>query len=54
MAFIKLIQYMGGLGLKQIEGSGINHIKDKLELGYEYLGDHEVENIKDPVRVYKV
>lgn len=30
------------------------HIKDKLKLGYEYLGQHEVKNIKDPVRVYKV
>ena len=29
-------------------------IKDKLTLGYEYLGQHEVKNIKDPVRVYKV
>ena len=31
-----------------------DHIKDKLKLGYEYLGQHEVKNIKDPVRVYKV
>jgi adenylate cyclase len=31
-----------------------DHIKDKLKLGYEYLGEHEVKNIKDPVRVYKV
>ena len=31
-----------------------DHIKDKLKLGYEYLGDHEVKNIKEPVRVYKV
>lgn len=30
------------------------HIKDKLKLGYEYLGQHEVKNIKDPVSVYKV
>jgi len=31
-----------------------DQIKDKLKLGYEYLGQHEVKNIKDPVRVYKV
>ena len=31
-----------------------DHIKDKLQFGYEYLGEHEVKNIKDPVRVYKV
>ena len=29
-------------------------IQDKLDLGYEYLGDHNVKNIKHPVRVYKV
>ena len=31
-----------------------DHLRDKLKLGYEYLGEHEVKNIKDPVRVYKV
>ncbi|MGV7224783.1 MAG: adenylate/guanylate cyclase domain-containing protein [Nitrospinales bacterium] len=31
-----------------------NQIKDKLSLGYEYLGKHEVKNISDPVVVYKV
>jgi len=31
-----------------------DQIKDKLTSGYEYLGDHEVKNIKDPVRVYKL
>ncbi len=31
-----------------------DHIKEKLNFGYEYLGDREVKNIKDPVRVYKV
>jgi len=31
-----------------------DHVKDKLELGFEFLGEHEVKNIKEPVRVYKV
>jgi len=31
-----------------------DHIRDKLELGYEYLGEHSVKNIKHPVRVYKI
>ena len=31
-----------------------DHVKDKLDLGFEYLGEHEVKNIKDPVRVYKI
>jgi adenylate cyclase len=29
-------------------------IKNKLELETEYLGEHEVKNIEEPVRVYKV
>ena len=37
-----------------ISRNAYDHIKNKLKLGYEYLGDHEVKNIKDPVRVYKV
>lgn len=31
-----------------------DQVKDKLELGFEYLGEHEVKNIKEPVRVYRV
>jgi len=31
-----------------------DHVKDKLDLRYDYLGEHEVKNIKDPVRVYTV
>ena len=31
-----------------------DHVKDKLDLGFEYLGEHEVKNIKEPVRVYRV
>jgi adenylate cyclase len=31
-----------------------DHVHDKLELEYEYLGEHEVKNIKKPVRVYRV
>ena len=37
-----------------ISRNAYDHIKDKLNFGYEYLGDHEVKNIKHPVRVYKV
>lgn len=37
-----------------ISRNAYDHIKDKLNFGYEYLGQHEVKNIKDPVRVYKV
>jgi len=37
-----------------ISRNAYDQIKDKLKLGYEDLGQHEVKNIKDPVRVYKV
>jgi len=43
------------------EGGGIcisrtsfDSVKNKLNLGYEYLGEHSVKNIAEPVRVYKV
>ena len=31
-----------------------DHVKKKLDFGYEYIGEHAVKNISDPVRVYKV
>ena len=31
-----------------------DQIKSKLNLGTEYLGEHEVKNIKGPVRVYRI
>ncbi len=37
-----------------ISRNAYDHVKNKLELGFEYLGEHEVKNIKEPVRVYKV
>ncbi len=37
-----------------ISRSAFDHVKNKLRLGYAYIGEHAVKNIKDPVRVYKV
>jgi len=37
-----------------ISRGAYDHLKNKLKLGYEYIGEHSVKNIKDPVRVYKV
>ena len=37
-----------------ISRNAYDHTRDKLDLGYEYLGEHSVKNIKQPVRVYKV
>ena len=31
-----------------------SQVKNKLNLGYEYLGEHTVKNIAEPVRVYRV
>jgi adenylate cyclase len=37
-----------------ISGTAFDHVKNKLSVGYEYLGEQTVKNIPDPVRVYRV
>ena len=37
-----------------ISGAAYEQIKNKLALGYNYLGEHPVKNISEPVQVYKV
>ena len=37
-----------------VSRSAYDQVKDKLTLGYEYLGEHSVKNIPEPVRVYRV
>jgi len=37
-----------------VSRSTYDQIKNKLQVDTEYLGEHEVKNIKEPVRVYKV
>ena len=37
-----------------ITRSAYDQVKNKLSLGYEYLGEHSVKNIAEPVRVYRV
>jgi adenylate cyclase len=37
-----------------VSSNTYEHVKDKLELGFEFIGEHEVKNIKQPVGVYKV
>ncbi|UCF84789.1 MAG: hypothetical protein JSV50_03930, partial [Desulfobacteraceae bacterium] len=37
-----------------ISGTAYDHVKNKLGLEYEYLGEQEVKNIAEPVRVYRV
>jgi adenylate cyclase len=37
-----------------ISGTVYEHVKSKLALGYEFLGEHTVKNIAEPVRVYRI
>jgi class 3 adenylate cyclase len=37
-----------------ISGTAFDHVRNKLDLGYEYLGEQSVKNIALPVRIYKV
>jgi TolB-like protein/class 3 adenylate cyclase/Tfp pilus assembly protein PilF len=37
-----------------ISGTAFDQVRNKLELGYEYLGEQAVKNIGLPVRVYRV
>jgi TolB-like protein/class 3 adenylate cyclase len=37
-----------------LSGTAYDQVKNKLALKYEYLGEREVKNIADPVRVYRV
>ena len=37
-----------------ISRGAYDHIRNKLNFGYEYIGEHAVKNIKHPVRVYKI
>ncbi len=37
-----------------ISGTAYDQVKNKLSLGYKYLGEHAVKNIAEPVRAYRV
>jgi adenylate cyclase len=37
-----------------ISGTAYDQVKNKLSLGYEYLGEQTVKNIAEPIRVYRV
>ena len=37
-----------------VSRSAYDQVKDKLTVGYEYLGEHSVKNIAEPVRVYRI
>ena len=50
-ARLESLAEVGGLC---ISGTAFDHVRNKLDLGYEYLGEQTVKNIALPVRVYKV
>jgi adenylate cyclase len=37
-----------------ISGSSFEQVRNKLPLGYQYLGEHTVKNIVQPIKVYRV
>ena len=41
----------GGIHLS---GTAYDQVKNKLSLGYDYLGEQTVKNITEPVRVYRI
>jgi adenylate cyclase len=50
-ARIESLSEAGGICISH---SAYDQIKNKLKLGYEYLGDHKVKNIREPVKAYRV
>jgi adenylate cyclase len=37
-----------------ISGTAFDHVKNKVSVGYQYLGKQNVKNIRDPIRAYKL
>ena len=37
-----------------ISGTVYEHIKNKLSLGYQYIGEQNVKNIPEPIEVYRI
>ncbi len=50
-ARIEGLSQSGGICISR---TAYDHVKNKLSLGYEYIGEHTVKNIADPVKVYRV
>jgi adenylate cyclase len=48
------VEGLAAAGGIAISGTVYEHIKDKLSLGYHYLGEQDVKNIPEPVRVYRL
>ena len=48
------VQSLAEAGGICITGTAYDQIKNKLALGYEYVGEQTVKNIKEPVKIYRV
>jgi adenylate cyclase len=48
------IESIGEPGAVSISQTVYDHAHKKLKFGYEYQGEHQVKNITEPVRVYKI
>ena len=48
------VEGLASAGGITISGTVYEHIKEKLSLGYHYLGEQDVKNISEPVRVYRL
>ena len=48
------VEGLSAAGGISISGTVYEHIKDKLSIGYHYLGEQDVKNIPEPVRVYRL
>ena len=48
------VEGLSDAGGISVSGNVYDQIKNKLPFSFEYTGEHEVKNIKDPVSVYKV
>jgi len=50
-ARIETLAEPGGVSISR---TVYNHVHSKLKFGYKYQGEHEVKNIREPVKVYRV
>jgi len=48
------VEGLAATGGIAISGTVYEHIKDKLSLGYQYLGEQNIKNIAEPIRVYRL
>jgi len=48
------VERLASPGEVAISGAAFDSVRDKLDLGFEFLGEHKVKNIKQPVRIYRL